>query len=221
MSGTSIGRFTSMMISAPFVWPAPGNYNITSEWGWRAGTRNRWHDGIDMNHSGCRNTGGHNCGINCRVPIVATSAGRVVVAVSNRTNYTTGYGNRVVIEHTIHGRVFFSVYAHLHAVTVRVGDVVAQGQQIGTMGNTGSSTGTHLHFEIRQVQSHGVGNNRGRSVNPIQQYHRDDHRRGWTNPNPVFIRNGNASSPFVFDPTFEFDWFTRDILRYRYFTQTR
>jgi len=57
----------------------------------------------------------------------------------------SGYGNRVNIKHS----EFETVYAHLDKVTVKEGDKVVKGQQIGTVGSTGKSTGAHLHFELR------------------------------------------------------------------------
>ena len=56
------------------------------------------------------------------------------------------FGNVLMIQH-IAG--FYTKYGHLDQVYVKEGEVVVQGQQIGTMGNTGLSTGHHLHFEIR------------------------------------------------------------------------
>lgn len=66
-----------------------------------------------------------------------------------------GYGNFVVIDHNID---YITLYAHLTEVLVKEGDIVAQGQIIGTIGSTGNSTGPHLHFEIRDF---------GRRINPL------------------------------------------------------
>jgi murein DD-endopeptidase MepM/ murein hydrolase activator NlpD len=66
-----------------------------------------------------------------------------------------GYGIFVVIDHKID---YITLYAHLSDIYVKVGDVVAQGQVIGTVGTTGNSTGPHLHFEIRDF---------GRRANPL------------------------------------------------------
>jgi murein DD-endopeptidase MepM/ murein hydrolase activator NlpD len=79
--------------------------------------------------------------------VVATDAGVVVYASWERT----GYGNLVVIDH---GNGFISYYAHLYGFYVDAGQTVGQGQPIGARGNTGRSTGAHLHFEIRHNDVH-------------------------------------------------------------------
>ncbi len=63
----------------------------------------------------------------------------------------SGYGNWVLIDHVVDGQVVQSGYAHMQfgSITVSVGDFVSAGQQIGAVGNTGVSTGAHLHFELR------------------------------------------------------------------------
>lgn len=60
-------------------------------------------------------------------------------------------GNKVVIRHTVASEEFVSVYAHLSTVALTVGQTVARGQAIGLSGNTGCSTGPHLHFNIVRV----------------------------------------------------------------------
>jgi murein DD-endopeptidase MepM/ murein hydrolase activator NlpD len=77
-----------------------------------------------------------------------------VIAVGEPPGFE-GYGNVVEIAD---GRGFTSLYAHLSGWRVRVGEVVSQGQWLGTAGCTGWCTGTHLHFEMRL---------RGRPVNPL------------------------------------------------------
>ena len=61
-----------------------------------------------------------------------------------------GYGNVVVIEHDNGANIWVTLYAHLSAIAVRCGDVVSQGQPVGSAGSSGNSTGPHLHFEIRE-----------------------------------------------------------------------
>lgn len=106
-----------------FIWPLNGP--ITSYYGPRWG---RMHTGIDIDG----NTG---------EPIVASKAGRVILSSSYY-----GYGNAVVIDH---GNGFSTLYGHMTSFGVSQGQVVAQGQIVGTVGCTGSCTGPHLHFEVR------------------------------------------------------------------------
>lgn len=105
-----------------FVWPASGR--ITQGYLF-------YHKAIDI----ANKSGG---------PILAADAG-TVVAAGWLDNY--GYGNRVMIDH---GNGFVTLYAHLSSVQVKDGQRVNRGDVIGQMGSTGRSTGTHLHFEIRQ-----------------------------------------------------------------------
>lgn len=108
-----------------FVWPVSGR--ITSMFGQIV--QGKPHRGLDI-------------GAWVGTPVLASDSGYVVFAGWDRT----GYGNLVVINH---GNGFVTYYGHLSKILVKRGDSVAQGQQIGTVGNTGRSTGPHLHFEIR------------------------------------------------------------------------
>ncbi|WNB92534.1 M23 family metallopeptidase [Bacillus sp. NEB1478] len=110
-----------------FIKPAEGVF--TSYFGVRDGTN---HYGVDIAKSGY-------------VKVVATAPGTV-----SRSYLSTSYGNVVFIKHTISGLQYETVYAHLNTRDVGVGATVYQGQMIGTMGNTGNSTGQHLHFEVHQ-----------------------------------------------------------------------
>lgn len=76
--------------------------------------------------------------------IRAAAAGEVIVAKSSGWN--GGYGNYIVIKHNNGTQ---TLYSHLSSLNVGVGSYVEQGETIGGMGNTGKSTGTHLHFEVR------------------------------------------------------------------------
>jgi murein DD-endopeptidase MepM/ murein hydrolase activator NlpD len=83
-------------------------------------------------------------------PIYATADGLVVSA-----GRESGYGNVVRIQHEFG---FETVYAHQSRITVKVGQEVSRGVQIGAMGSTGRSTGSHLHYEVRV---------NGQPVNPM------------------------------------------------------
>jgi murein DD-endopeptidase MepM/ murein hydrolase activator NlpD len=88
-----------------------------------------WHSGVDL--AAARGT-----------PVVAALAGVAQVILS-----AGGYGLHVIIDH---GGGLSTLYAHLATVAVRSGGYVAAGEQIGTVGSTGNSTGPHLHFEVRR-----------------------------------------------------------------------
>jgi murein DD-endopeptidase MepM/ murein hydrolase activator NlpD len=105
--------------SGRFAWPTRG---VLTQGYWSG------HLGIDIGNV----TG---------TPIYAADDGYVVLAGQD----TWGYGNQVLIDH---GNGFLTRYAHLHRIQVKAGDSVKKGQQIGTMGSTGRSTGPHLHFEV-------------------------------------------------------------------------
>lgn len=110
------------------VWPASGD--VTSPFGARWG---RQHNGIDIQPPLASAQG---------APIVAAKAGTVVSA-----GFDGAYGNATIIDH---GGGLTTVYAHQSAIHVSVGQSVGQGASIGAIGCTGSCTGPHLHFEVRE-----------------------------------------------------------------------
>lgn len=79
-------------------------------------------------------------------PILAVADGTVTLAGA-----VGGYGNLIVIEHTIDDQTVATAYAHTwdHGIHVNIGDHVQAGQHIGDVGSSGMSTGPHLHFEVR------------------------------------------------------------------------
>lgn len=80
--------------------------------------------------------------------VYAAADGQVIAAKSS--GYNGGYGSMIIIKHN--GNIQ-TVYAHLSSVQVSVGQYVAKGQAIGAVGNTGRSTGPHLHFEVRGAKN--------------------------------------------------------------------
>jgi murein DD-endopeptidase MepM/ murein hydrolase activator NlpD len=113
-------------------WAAPVPGPITSGFGPRpspGGIGSTNHEGIDY-------------GVPVGTPIKAPAAGRVIFAGS-----MSGYGNYVCL---LHQPQLSSCYAHLSKIQVAVGRAVAAGQTFALSGNTGNSTGPHLHFEIRR-----------------------------------------------------------------------
>ena len=118
-----------------FAWPLPKSYtHVSSGFGYRThpitGQKQSFHKGIDL--PAPKNTA-----------ITATAGGTVTTAYNTSHG---SYGKYVIIEH---GGGYVSVYAHCNEVLVKKGDKVSQGQQIAKVGTTGTSTGYHLHFEIR------------------------------------------------------------------------
>jgi len=113
----------------PSIWPASGV--VTSEFGEVRLTH--IHKGIDIANVTC-------------TPVRSTANG-TVVAVGISGNF----GKRIMIYHGTDekGNTYVSIYAHLSEFKVEVGEKVDQGDLIGLMGNTGVSTGTHLHYEVR------------------------------------------------------------------------
>lgn len=113
------------------TWPTPGYYNITSSFGMRLHPilkTYRMHTGIDIGaHSGAN--------------IVAANSGKVMFA-----GYNSSYGNYIIIDH---GGKIATVYAHASRLLVSTGSMVNKGAVIAKVGSTGSSTGPHLHFEVR------------------------------------------------------------------------
>ena len=128
-------------VKAPFANPIPsGNYRFTSGFGYRRdpfGRGGRMHAGLDF-------AGGYG------TPLYATADGVVVKA-----GWGNGYGRMVQIRHDFG---LETLYGHMSEIRVSVGQRVSRGDRIGDMGNSGRSTGTHLHYEVH------VG---GRPVNPM------------------------------------------------------
>ena len=132
-----------MLASVPSIMPVDRNrIKFSSGFGWRRNPFSRagsqFHPGIDL--AGKVGT-----------PIYATGDG----VVTDPLGSMTGYGNVIVIDH---GFGFKTLYAHLSKKLVKEGEVVKRGQVIGLLGNTGPSTGPHVHYEVIR---------NGQKVNPI------------------------------------------------------
>lgn len=130
--GTSSGTTNNNTSSGSSTyWMVPCAYtSITSPFGYRESPTtgaSTYHQGVDLD----ADTG---------TPVVATRAGVVTVA-----GFANAAGNYVKIDHR---DGFSSIYMHLDSYCVSSGQMVSQGQQIGKVGNTGISTGDHLHFGI-------------------------------------------------------------------------
>lgn len=132
-----LSRLNDYRIAAehvPLATPVKTAYRFTSPFGRRWG---RMHEGIDL-------AGAYGS------PILASADGTVV-----RAGWVNGYGNMVELRHDFG---FTTRYGHMSKIRVKAGDKVSRGDQIGDMGSTGRSTGTHLHYEVRPD---------GTPVNPV------------------------------------------------------
>ncbi len=122
----------------PANWPYGSGHFAWPVYGWLTQTFHSGHSAIDI--AAWADT-----------PVTAADRGVVI-----RAGWSDGgYGNFVVIDHKID---YLTLYGHLSEIFVTEGQVVAQGQLIGSVGSTGNSTGPHLHFEIRDF---------GRRVDPL------------------------------------------------------
>lgn len=122
----------SAYVGGTLGWPLPMdvNYMVSSEYGWRTlwGVKD-FHLGIDL---ACA----------CNTAVYAANGGTVL-----KSEYHYSYGNYILIDH---GGGISTLYAHLNERWVSAGDTISKGDQIGKVGTTGSSSGYHLHFEVRE-----------------------------------------------------------------------
>lgn len=117
--------------SSQSMWPMHGM--VTTEFGVYHEPFQQWHTGIDISSGKPSGT----------TQVAAFRPGTVVQVVHSNLSY----GNHVVIDH---GNGLTSLYGHLYSTEVTVGQIVQTGQIIGYEGDTGDSTGPHLHFELDQ-----------------------------------------------------------------------
>ncbi len=133
-------KTTVKYVGGKMAWPVPSSYKISSPFGSRMHPVYRvkkMHNGIDISASK-------------NAAIVAAQDGTVIMA-----EYYFGYGNTVMIDH---GGGYVTLYGHNTSLTVSAGQRVKKGQQIAKAGSTGTSTGNHCHFEVRQ---------KGKPINPV------------------------------------------------------
>ena len=127
---------TEKYIGGALGWPAPGNFKISSSYGYRLHPilkKNKMHTGIDIHTP-------------MGADIVAANAGKVLLSA-----YNGGYGYCIIIDH---GGKISTLYAHNSKLLVKEGEQVEKGQLIAKAGSTGLSTGPHLHFEVRENGKH-------------------------------------------------------------------
>jgi len=138
-SGSTGGSTSTPPPEGSMTWPYPGDYTIYSGFGMRMHpiyNIYKMHTGVDLGGSYGN-------------PIVAAADGTVIIAsapVAGQNTGGTNYGNYIVIDH---GGGVATLYGHCKDLYVSVGDTVTAGQKIAGCGSTGTSTGAHLHFEVR------------------------------------------------------------------------
>jgi murein DD-endopeptidase MepM/ murein hydrolase activator NlpD len=124
----------------PPSWVGPvGHYTLSASYNQSGGMWNSRHSGQDF-------------AVPSGTDVVAAHGGTVVKAGGYGAGDGPAYGKAVVVKHA---NGMYSQYAHLSRVDVRVGQTVGTGQHIALSGNTGNSSGPHLHFEIRTSPDYG------------------------------------------------------------------
>ncbi|MFE9334336.1 M23 family metallopeptidase [Streptomyces sp. NPDC006925] len=132
-------------LQASWIKPVGGEYELSASYGKAGG---RW----AHNHSG------QDFAVGVGTPVKAVHKGTVVKAGPNGAGDGPAYGNAIVIRHD---NGAYSQYAHLSQIDVKPGQQIKTGQNIAKSGNTGNSSGPHLHFEVRK------GPNYGTAVDPV------------------------------------------------------
>ena len=135
-----------------YIWPVTTSKKISSPFGSRINPvtgRSETHKGVDI------------AGVFYSSNIIAAKAGTVIIS-----QYGSSYGNYVVVSH---GTGNTTLYAHMSKRSVKVGDVVKQGDVLGVTGSTGNSNGPHLHFEITEG---------GSRVDPLKYL--TGYKKGWS-----------------------------------------
>ncbi len=117
-----------LLLATPSIWPVRGF--ISSGFGWRINPitgGKEFHEGLD----------------------IATQSGNPIRAPSNGivsyAGWESGFGNTVVIDH---GYGITTLYGHMSKIEVKTGEIVKRGQTIGLVGDTGFSTGPHVHYQV-------------------------------------------------------------------------
>jgi murein DD-endopeptidase MepM/ murein hydrolase activator NlpD len=117
-----------LLLATPSIWPVRGF--ITSGFGWRINPitgGKEFHEGVD----------------------IATQLGNPIKAPANGivtyAGLESGYGNTIIIDH---GYGITTLYGHLSKIDVKIGEMIKRGQVIGNIGDTGFSTGPHLHYQV-------------------------------------------------------------------------
>lgn len=139
----------AQQITQDWVSPIGGDYVLSAPYG---NSGDRW----ASTHSG------QDFAVPSGTPVQSVHGGTVVKAGAWGAGDGSAYGNAVVVQHD---DATYTQYAHLSEVQVSVGERVGTGEQIGLSGNTGNSSGPHLHFEVRTTADYGS------AVDPVAFLH--------------------------------------------------
>lgn len=146
-SSSNTGSSNAPAVAAG-TWTKPTQGRFTSAFGWRdIGSGNEFHLGIDIANS------------------IGTTIVSAADGVVSYAGTMSGYGKVMMVTHSINDHIWTTVYAHLSGFNASVGQSVSKGEKIAQMGNTGRSTGPHLHFEIHNGTWNG---SRSNAVNPLR-----------------------------------------------------
>ena len=177
--------------SSGFVWPFKTAIPHGQGYSWNASTKTG-HGGIDIPASE-------------GTEVIASMAGTVkyVQKFNARTDDSSSmesYGNLVILYHPSNQMTTY--YAHMKDISVSVGDSVSQGQVVGHVGLTGTTTGYHLHFETRTggTAAHSL-NGQGTRQNPLNYVSKNDLYDGGPTPSPMTIADGTYIVHASKDPT--------------------
>ena len=128
-----VEKHNEKLAATPSIWPLAdkGKGYISSDFGWRndpTTSEREFHEGLDI-------------AVWYNTPVLSTANGRVYFA-----GWSAGYGWTVKVKH---GFGFKTLYAHLNRIKVKKGQHISRGQVVGLSGNSGRSTGPHLHYEVK------------------------------------------------------------------------
>lgn len=169
-------------MSSKFIIPVKGRYRVSSPFGWRKDPvtqkNTRHHNGTDFVTP------------NANEPILAIANGRVIEAKKS-TAANGGFGYYVIVRHMVGAKFYTSLYAHMKegSIKVKKGQAVKVGDQLGIIGDTGYTTGPHLHLEIWQGRTHGWSSDGRGFVDPMKfipaMAAADDVKKSANEPTPV------------------------------------
>jgi len=176
-----------------FQWPVPSAHVLTDGWGWRSkhpvSGEISYHKGIDI---GGRAYEGDS--------IKPFAEGEVVESVNN----VDSRGKYITLKHNIPGKgIFYTSYCHLQSRTASLGSTVKLTDEVGKLGNTGGSTGPHLHFEFWRTSRASY------NINSTNTYVSTDTRSGKNpNPQPLFVKSG---SNYIYNTKFDWNYSERPL----------